>query len=38
MEGDFESDESTQLVLLPDKEKEASSPGRVTLRLADEVR
>lgn len=37
MEGDFQSDESTQLVLLPDKEKEAPSPGRVTLRLADEV-
>jgi hypothetical protein len=38
-EGDFVKDEATQLVLLPDKpeENDAPSPGRVTLRLADEV-
>jgi hypothetical protein len=43
-EGDFQSDESTQLVLLPDSrtdgetaKNDAPSPGRVTLRLADEA-
>jgi hypothetical protein len=44
VEGDFQSDESTQLVLLPDArvdgetpKNDAPSPGRVTLRLADEA-
>lgn len=38
-EGEFVSDESTQLVLLPEKDEASGgqSPGKVTLRLADEV-